>query len=359
MKSFFTVPKTLVLMLFIGAFQIVAAQTIVFSEDFESGTANAQWQTYYKNEDALVAKPMANAPKALTGGGNFVGLLRDSNVSFAGSAVAITGALSSKDYSIEADVYCYVNNAGGSAYTGLVVYADSSKKDFYKMRVDFDATDRINFSGLKSDPATFLPLFTKDFKGVDNKVVVGVDTSRLYPTVDGWHKLKIEIRNTSATQTSIWCYFNGTLVKNSPIVDTTSARVTSGSFGLYVFQNNLSLPGYYDNIVVKTLAPTSVSDNNNQIFPEGFGLGQNYPNPFNPETRISYQIASSGFVSLAIYDQLGREVATLVSQYQAAGQHFVNWNGKDESGNVVPSGTYFYSLKSGSNSQSKKMILMK
>ncbi len=335
----------------VGGSQIVFGQSVIFNEDFESGNANAQWETYYKNENPLVAKPIAEAPKPLTGGGSFVGLLQDADGSFTGSAVAVRGDLNLKDYSIEADVYCYVGKSP-SAYSGLVVYADSSKKDFYKVRVDFDASNRINFSSLKSDPNTFIPLFNKDFSGANN---VGV-----FPTVDGWNKVKIEVRNTSVTQTTIWNYLNGTLLNVSPIVDTISTRNTSGKYGLYSFQQDADgLAAYFDNIVVKTLAPTSVNEKESVNLPEGFALSQNYPNPFNPETRISYQIPSSGFVSLAIYDQLGKEIATLVSQNQAAGQHYVNWNGKDASGKIVPSGTYFYSLKSGNSTQSKKMILMK
>lgn len=331
--------------------QIVYSQSVIFTEDFESGAANAQWETYYKNENPLIAKPIAEAPKPLTGGGSFVGLLQDADGSFTGSAVAVRGDLNLKDYSIEADVYCYVGKSL-SAYSGLVVYADSSKKDFYKLRVDFDASNRINFSGLKSDPNTFLPLFSKDFTGANN--------AGLFPAVDGWHKLKIEIRSTSAAQTTIWNYFDGTLLNTNPIVDTAGARVTSGKYGLYSFQQSATgLAAYFDNIVIKTLAPTSVNEKEFVNLPEGFALSQNYPNPFNPETRISYQIPSSGFVSLAIYDQLGKEIVTLVSQNQAAGQHYVNWNGKDALGKIVPSGTYFYSLKSGNSTQSKKMILMK
>ncbi|MCK9211727.1 MAG: hypothetical protein M0P61_12890, partial [Ignavibacteriaceae bacterium] len=128
--------------------EITIAQTVIFTENFESGSVNAAWATYYKNEDMLVAKPMANAPKALATGGSYVGLLQDIDGTYTGSAVATAGDLSLKDYSIEADVYCYVSNAGGSAYTGLVVYADSTKRDFFKIRADFDASDRVNLSGL-------------------------------------------------------------------------------------------------------------------------------------------------------------------------------------------------------------------
>ncbi|GIK22574.1 MAG TPA: FlgD immunoglobulin-like domain containing protein [Ignavibacteriaceae bacterium] len=331
--------------------------TILYSEDFESGTANAGWY-YYPNpstglpEETVVAAPMTNAPSALTGGGNFLGYLQDSDGSFTGSATALNGAVSLANYSIEADVYCYVNEPL-SAYTGLVVYADTTLKDFYKLRADFDASDRINFSGRKSDPNTFLPLFNKDFKGVDNP--------GLFPTVSGWHKMKIEVRNTSANETSFWCYFDGQLLAGCPIIDTTSTRNTSGSFGLYAFQQSSGgIPGYFDNIVIKQLqSTTSVDDKYVFNVPEEFYLAQNYPNPFNPSTNIIYNIKEAGNVSLIIYDILGERVKTLVSQFQSPGQYSVSWNGLNSAGNQVRSGIYIYSLQTNNAVISKKMLMLK
>lgn len=335
---------------------------VIYSEDFESGSANVMWHNYYAlydtikqesiPEENVVAVPMASVPIALTGGGNYVGWLQDVDSSFNGSGVAVAGPTTLANYSIEGDVYCYVNNPGGSAYTGLVVYADSSKRDFYKLRVDFDASDRINFSGLKSDTVTFLPKFSKDFKGVDNP--------GLFPTSDGWHKMKIEVRATGPNETSFWCYFDGTLLTGSPIKDTNSTRNTSGGFGLYAFQNFSSIPGYFDNIVVKQLQPiTAVEDLNNSALPDGYYLSQNYPNPFNPTTNISYQINQAQNVSLIIYDILGEKVKTLVSQYQSPGQYTITWNGQNDVGNKVISGVYIYTLKTGDVFLSKKMLMLK
>jgi len=329
--------------------EVAFAQTVIFTEDFESGSADASWATYYKNEDKLVAKPMANAPQALATGGNYVGLLQDVDASYTGSAVATAGDLSLKDYSIEADVYCYVNNSGGSAYTGLVVYADSSKRDFYKTRVDFDDNNRINLSGLKSDPVTFFPLFSKDFKGTDN--------AGLYPTTDGWHKLKLEVRTVSDSSMSFWVYFDNNLLTGCPINYTKSGANNSGGFGLYSFQMTTGIAAYFDNIVVTQLPPLDPEDN--APVPVEYILQQNYPNPFNPSTTINYSLPTSGLVSLNVYDLLGRKVASLVSTEQSAGQHSATWNGKNTSGNAVPSGIYLYSLSVGNYKSTKKMILMK
>ncbi len=350
MKKTTTILSATVLMLSFMISSTVFAQTIIFTEDFESGTASAEWGVFYSGEDNVLARPMATAPQPLATGGSFVGWLQDINGSYTGSAVAVAGLVALKDYSIEADVYCYVNLTL-SAYSGLVVYADSTRpqRDFYKMRVDFDASNRINFSGLKSDPNTFLPLYNVNF--------LGTNYPGGYPTTAGWHKMKVEVRTISPTEVGFWCYFDGLLLVGCPIYDTV-ATVSSGRFGLYSFmQSATGLAAYFDNIVVTQLPPTSVEDNG--ISPSEFSLLQNYPNPFNPETKISYQLPKSGYISLTIYDLFGRPIKTLVSENQQSGYHSVTWNGKDELGNTVSSGIYLYSLKAGNILESKKMILIK
>jgi hypothetical protein len=93
--------------------------------------------------------------------------------------------------------------------------------------------------------------------------------------------------------------------------------------------------------------------------PSEFDLSQNYPNPFNPTTKIEFTLAKSGFVSLQIYDVLGRKVRTLVSEHLSSGYKSVLWDGKSEDGKDVASGVYFYQLKVGDFSEPKKMLLLK
>ena len=93
-----------------------------------------------------------------------------------------------------------------------------------------------------------------------------------------------------------------------------------------------------------------------QTLPDKFELKQNYPNPFNPSTVISYNLPTAGFVTLKVYDLLGREVKTLINEYQQAGIHnsqFSILNSK------LPSSIYFYQLKVGNFVQTKKMVLLK
>jgi len=98
---------------------------------------------------------------------------------------------------------------------------------------------------------------------------------------------------------------------------------------------------------------TSIKSNEN-IFPETIKLSQNFPNPFNPSTKISWQVPIGSHQSIEVFDVLGNEIATLVSEYRPAGRYETEFNAAS-----LPSGVYFYQLKAGSFVETKKMILMK
>jgi hypothetical protein len=103
---------------------------------------------------------------------------------------------------------------------------------------------------------------------------------------------------------------------------------------------------------------TSVEEANSSA-PNRFTLNQNYPNPFNPSTAISYQLSAKSFVSLRIFDVLGREVAVLVNGQKPAGTHTVAWNALN-----VPSGVYVCRLEARTTSgdsyvETRKMLLTK
>jgi hypothetical protein len=85
-----------------------------------------------------------------------------------------------------------------------------------------------------------------------------------------------------------------------------------------------------------------------------FMLYQNFPNPFNPLTTIEYNIKEANFVTLVIYDILGKEINRLVNTYKAAGSHRIQWNAEN-----FPSGIYYYRVKSGGFMDSKKMMLLR
>jgi len=96
-----------------------------------------------------------------------------------------------------------------------------------------------------------------------------------------------------------------------------------------------------------------------ELTPTSYALTQNYPNPFNPVTKIKYSIPENGNVSLVIYDLTGRKVVELVNDFQNAGNYEADWDGRNEFGQSVTSGMYFYSITMGNFTQTKKMLLLK
>jgi hypothetical protein len=88
-------------------------------------------------------------------------------------------------------------------------------------------------------------------------------------------------------------------------------------------------------------------------------LSFNYPNPFNPTTVIRYEIAAPGHVNLSIFDVNGRLVRTLVDSFQKSDRYKVTWDGKNNLGTKTASGVYFYRLKTGQFTQSRKLVILK
>jgi hypothetical protein len=88
--------------------------------------------------------------------------------------------------------------------------------------------------------------------------------------------------------------------------------------------------------------------------PTRFSLGQNYPNPFNPSTTISFSIPSRTFVSLGVFDLLGRKVATLATEELSAGHYARKWNPVG-----LPNGMYLYHLQAGTFTETRKLVLLK
>jgi hypothetical protein len=93
---------------------------------------------------------------------------------------------------------------------------------------------------------------------------------------------------------------------------------------------------------------------NASVAPKDVALGQNYPNPFNPTTVIRYQLSVSSYVTLKVYDVLGREVVSLVNELEEAGTHSLSFDASK-----LSSGLYYYTLQAGELVATKPMVLMK
>ncbi|MBX2992048.1 MAG: T9SS type A sorting domain-containing protein [Bacteroidetes bacterium] len=107
---------------------------------------------------------------------------------------------------------------------------------------------------------------------------------------------------------------------------------------------------FYDS---QSASPLNVRENPDEV-PKGFLLMQNYPNPFNPSTTIKFSIPQAGFVSLKLYDLLGMEVRTLVSQQMNPGTHAVDFDARD-----LASGVYLYRMQTGASSATRKLMLVR
>ncbi|MBK9096686.1 MAG: T9SS type A sorting domain-containing protein [bacterium] len=103
-----------------------------------------------------------------------------------------------------------------------------------------------------------------------------------------------------------------------------------------------------------TELPSDVGEEKDIDSPNKYLLLQNYPNPFNPLTNIKFQIADYGLVTLKVYDILGRETSTLMNEELPAGNYQINFNASH-----LATGVYFYQLRAGNYTETKKMILIK
>ena len=98
--------------------------------------------------------------------------------------------------------------------------------------------------------------------------------------------------------------------------------------------------------------PVGISDSNSSF--KGFSLSQNYPNPFNPSTTIRFNLPKSSFVTLTVYNILGKEIEILIHRQHPPGEFKAEWTAKD-----LSSGIYFYRLQAGQFVEIKKFVLQK
>jgi len=93
--------------------------------------------------------------------------------------------------------------------------------------------------------------------------------------------------------------------------------------------------------------------------PNDFVLDQNYPNPFNAHTKIAFNLPYDSYVRITVYDILGRQIRDLIDDLYQSGKHIVEWDGKDNTGNEVSSGFYFYTFEADEFTAVKKMLMLK
>lgn len=143
-------------------------------------------------------------------------------------------------------------------------------------------------------------------------------------------------------------------IKTGLILDNSDVRIVRSESKYFDGSNwvNASRNWYsYEGLQMATGDEISI--------PDEFSLDQNYPNPFNPSTTITFDLSEDANVKIAIYDMTGRLIRELVNQTMTIGSKTISWDGKDDRGNPVSGGIYFYKLQAVDFTQTRKMVLMK
>ena len=171
---------------------------------------------------------------------------------------------------------------------------------------------------------------------------------KVYFTIDG------SPRRTAAQ----WRFTGDNSLNKTFRLPARQLRGKQVQFGISILGLDRNNPDFRASVATVYRCASGISPENKiavhsqEEVPHTFDLEQNYPNPFNPATVIRYQLPENGYVSLKIYDVLGREVAALVDEYKEAGYYEEEW---DASG--LSSGVYIYRLRAGSYTAIKKMLL--
>jgi N-acetylneuraminic acid mutarotase len=267
---------------------------------------------------------------------NNVGLLGGGIVCTAASPVLINNTIAYNSAPNSGGIYCeansnpvFINNIlyGNTAATGNQVFIDDAASDPIFIYNDVQGGKEgfegdgsgINYSGLYENNIDADPLF-KDTALVNYSlsnssqcIGAGIDS--------------IEVAG-------VWYYAPSFCKMGNPRPSPSGSNPDIGAY--------------------ENLLGTFVGVKEELKVPKEFALFQNYPNPFNPSTKISWQSPVSSRQTLKIFDLLGREVATLIDEEKPAGSYEVTWNATN-----LPSGVYFYQLKAGSFTATKKLLLLK
>jgi hypothetical protein len=227
-----------------------------------------------------------------------------------------------------------------SVATNLIDYNNDGRLDLF-------VTNRFSnhFNYLYKNVSNNGNFITIRLRGCENKFGVG---ARIIVVANDMVQMK-EVQSGSGwgSNSSLWSHFG---LGNASSIDSIIIKWPSDSTAVYT-----NIPVNL-NIRISECGPENVIGIKNNEISEAisYKLYQNFPNPFNPATVIKYEIPDNGFVTLKIYNVLGKEVASLVNEFKNSGNFQVQW---DASG--FSDGIYFYKLETGKFSETRKMMLLK
>jgi len=345
------------LIMLMATFSAMWAADTLFVEHFSNGNTDNMWYAGFNaegNGNVVKLYYMEGNPS----GDNWVGLLSTWRPADSGSVgQSYAGQKDWTDFYMEAKIY--FPTTGGTPFNffeffGIEFRVDSSGNTAgYQFIGTFNPMSvvgpRLRFRK-RAIEAPAQPVILRQWIG--NEIPGGA------PIASGWHKLAVNVVGNQ-----FWFYFDDKELPGCPYSDTTSTTLlTHGFIGMYVFHMDFSNPLDTTALLIDDIIVTSPITAIERSRPElvtSYRLDQNFPNPFNPSTQIGFYLPQSGWVDLIVYDNLGKQVRTLVNRWLSAGEHSVVWDGKDDKGRAVPGGIYFYQLHSGSFQSTRKMILIR
>ncbi len=199
------------------------------------------------------------------------------------------------------------------------------------------AQNAINYPNLESVGASY-----KMHKIFINNISIDPSTVILHYSIDGG-----DFMETNMT-------FDGSLRYNYLFPD-----LSNNPFLEFYFTYSDSSLGSYREPAVSNYGQLVVDTEVVDVIPSDFSLSQNYPNPFNSQTRINFNSSVNEVTHLEIYNILGQKVKVLFNDIPSSRLNSVYWDGRNQSGSVVSSGVYYYVLRIGEKTFSKKMVLLK
>ena len=230
-------------------------------------------------------------------------------------------------------------------YTNIAAY----NKKIYPIWMRLDTSTLTVWTAMINDSTEVIPVELTNFSAnvMDGKVNLKWQTASEINNLGFEIQRKQVHSSQSAVINNDWTtigfvYGKGTTIESTDY-NFVDEPITSGFYSYRLKQ--LDFNGDYE---------YSNEFDVNFILADDFRLSQNYPNPFNPSTTIEYQIPQSSFVTIKVYDALGKEVVTLVNEEKPAGIHEVNFEPKD-----LTSGLYLYKISAVGFEQTRKMLLLK
>lgn len=314
--------------------------SIIRSNNISTGTPTWSILSHATTGDEItalgVSKTIAN--RLYVGGGNGKVLRIDGANTGDPSATDLSAALVTAGASAIGYVHCiYVDPSNADKV--IVVYANYKVRSvFYSSNAGTSWTDISGNLEQNTDETGNGP----SCRWID-AITTGGTTTYYIATSTG-------VFSTSDITTAPinWAQEGSTIIGNV-VCAMIKARqsdglVVVGTHGAGVFSANQTVVGV---------------ESETSSIPTSYSVSQNYPNPFNPSTQLRYSIPQAENVRITVYNINGKTIATLINNFQSAGTYQVTWNGKNDLGQQVASGTYIYKVQAGDFVKTKKMVMLK